>query len=684
MTIASEKVALASERFQLVRLNPGRYIEPTINGGVYEITLPVILNKIERNGVELTKDTSTPSVNDHWYQNESTGLVQVKLASAPNSTTNILISYYYLFYTGTMFRAIYENPEDSATTVRNWEPRITTYPTLTQSFDNILAGIFTISDTSIEIINEDGQFQEYLTDNDSFYNKDVDIWLCINSVDNIQKIFSGTIRSVQLNQNTVSISVVDRFNSLKQPAYMGDTSDESYFRLDGFANLDPKDAEKPCPYIVGESSRYETEGFDADISGTVPYQLSVGTPAVDISYDADFTTSNNRTWGCCRLDTGLATQSYATAQATTTSGNYILIRFSSISNVTIGDTFRWTNGGSPYYGKVCHVGTFTHLAVNYNLIVESPNPYLITDTVIAYPSFGVFIERVDGERVYPLYDRDYTVSSTATSGGNVFLSIVFTSNFEANFSLVDPLTPASDVVSFRTSNSVIDSHADIIQRFCEGSGLSINAASFATAYAGLPVKARFHIPNFDEETYKTYLEYAQDVLSSALGYLKLNIDTEVEYHILSAPSSTSVRDNLLMLEQATSATVEYQDIVTQIIAFNPHNGSIQEVSASPSPSETRENVKARRLHGLENVDRFRHVLEEIGSNIDDHMALKSMRKATYAFSTATEDIDTELGDDVQLENKIVLGTSDTQDIKIITIEKSPAKINLVGQDLKGL
>ncbi len=685
MSIASEKIKFASERFLLVRLNPARYILPVLNGAVYEITLPFVVNKIERNGVELTQDVVTPSTNDFWYQDETTGLLQVKLAGAPNDTTNVLIAYHYLFYTGTVFRSISEDPENTSTTTREWQPRITNYPTILQSFDNIVAGFMTISDTAIELINEDGTFQENLTDEDTFYNKAVDIWLCINSASNIQKIFTGTVRSLALSQNKVQINVTDSFNKLKQPAFMGDTASEAYFRrdADSFPDLDPKHSEKPCPFILGASSRYQTEGISAAISGMTPYQLSLGTEAFCTSYDSSVSTTTNRTWGTCRIKGSLTVETFTTAQATTTSGAYRFIRFATITGVEVGDTFRWTNAGTPYYARVCHVGTFTHSAVNYNLVIESADPYLITDTLSSARSFGVFIKR-GTTTYYPLQVRDYTLNEVTTSHGNTFTEIVFTSSLEANLSISPDLNTSTDQVYYRASNDDVQAQDEALLDLVTLSGLTPNTASFTAANALLPVNVRFHIPNFDETTYKDYLEYVQDILKSTIGYLKINSDFEVEYHILEAPTSTEVRDNSLVLDSATSCAVEYQDIVTQIIAFNPHHDSVQALEASATPSVTRETTKARWLHGFENVDRFRHVLEDMSTKIDDHINLKSMRRAVYRFSTATEDIDTELGDDLELTNKIILGLSDAQDVKVITIEKSPGRINLEAQDLKGL
>lgn len=690
MSIASEKIKFATERFLLLRMNPARYVLPVLNGAVYESTLDVIINKVERNGVALTKDSSTPSVNDHWYQNETTGLLQIKLAGAPNDTTNVIVVYYYLFYTGTIFRSISEDPEDDATTIREWQPRITKYPNIIQSFDNIIAGILTISDTNIELINEDGQFQEYLSENDSFYNKEVDIWLCINSVENIQKIFTGTIKSLSASQNTVRIFVTDVFNKLKQPAYMGDTVDEVYLRRNAlsFPELTPKDDNKPLPYIVGTYSRFDSEQVENSVTPAVPgYIIGPNTnEAYCTNYTPVISATTNRVWICCRIGGAVETQSFGTAEAYIDHGNFRYIRFSSLSNVEVGDTFKWTNAGNPYYALILHVGTFTHSAVNYNLVIDLTNTYSLSDTVTPLKSFAARVYFNNDPVAYPLrYEQMYTVLEVSTLGGNKNIFIELNDDFESEFTPAPNfINPTLDRIVYRTSNSASETHAEIIEDFATQVGLSVDATSFAAADAALDVKARFQVPYFNELDFHNYLDYIQDVLKSTLGFIKVNSALEVEYYLLAAPSSTAVRDNGLMLNQGTGCRVEYQDIVTQIVAYNPHNNSVQALERTPSPSETRESTKSKYLNGLTNTDRFVHVLEEITSRIDDHINLKSLRKAVYSFSTATEDIDTELGDDIELQNKIVLGTSDTQDVKIITIDKSPGSINLEAQDLKGL
>lgn len=690
MSIASEKVKHATERFLLVRLNPARYILPVLNGSVYEITLPFTINKIERLGVALTKDTSTPSVDDHWYQNESTGLVQIKLASAPNDTTNVLIAFHYLFYTGTVFRSVSEDPENTATTTRLWEPRIINYPSVIQSFGNIIAGVLTVQNTSLEIINENGNIQEFLTEDDSFYNKEAVIWLCINSTSNIQRIFTGKIDSISLTQNTARFNLLDSFSALKQRGTMvpPEFSSASLAYHLAVTGILPRGHNKPQPYIFGASSRIKTIGIDGMVSGgPEPYVLTDEILELFThGYVADVSTTTNRTWPGARGRYTIATQSFGAVQAHLDTGTgFRFVRFASLSNVEVGDTIKWTEGGTDYYGIINHVGTFTYSSVNYNIVFSDPSgPFSLASTVANLKSGGVVITRNNQDPIYPRIDRDVVLSNSALTFGGYSLYAEFVNNFETNFSGFTALNPQTDRVFVRFSQSTVDSHAAALKYILETAGLTTNTTSFTNAETALSTKVRFHQCNFDESDYDTYLKYVQDILKSTLGFLRINSDDEIEYYLLDAPTSSSVRDSSLTLDGATRCEVDYRDIATEIIAYNPHYDSKQAIDLSSSPAETESAPKARYLHNINNVDRFRHVLEEISSKILDHINLKSKRNAIYSFSTSTEDIDTELGDDIELQNKIVLGSSDTQDLKVISIDKSPGRTSLEAQDLKGL
>jgi len=702
MSVATEKENMASERFLLVRFNPSRLILPELDTGtIYSMTFLDDINRLERNGVALTKVTGSLTTNQ-WRYNEATKLLEVSLASAPNETTNIIIANFYLYFTGTEYRAIGQNPEAPTDKYREWLPKIVNYPSILQSVNNIIYGVFSINDMQIQLIDEDGYLKQRLSDYYSFYNKDVQIWLCINDVSNIQRVYVGTVRSVAFSNSVATFSCVDRFNTFKQLALMGDTSNEAYFLQDpaSFPNLDANAHGKTCPYIVGTYSRFVTESVNIDIGGiTTALDMIEGHPAYCTSFTNNFLDSTNRTWGCSRQDTAVRIYSIgtitATAEVSGTNG-FSYVKVDSYSGFTIGDTLKWRTTGSSdpfYYGIVAGIGNYTVSGTPYNLLVNTLGVKILATSMSfsVMRSFAVLIKNRNGDIIRPVNERDYVLTETTTSGGNNFVSIVFNSNFESRFvAFFDPagyLDPREHTVEFRTSVQEVDNQYNptVLFRFCQEVGLPANSASFSEVQDELPVLCRFHIPYFDEGDYKNYLDYAQDILASTLGYLTLDSNFQVNYRLFKAPEiDGAVRDPFLTLQGNTSTRVDYADIATQIIAYNPHCDSALSLGATLSPSETRESARSQFLNSVVNVDRFRHVLEEITSRIDAHMGLKSRPRTIYRFATATQDIDTELGDDLTLDNKIVLGETSRTALKVTGIDKSPSRVVIEASDLKGL
>lgn len=692
MTIALSKLEPVSERFLLVRMEPARYILPTLDASsIYQTTFNLPLSKLQRNGVDLTLVT-TISNNDEYTFNETTGILRVKLASSPNDTSNILIAFYYLFYSGSKFRYFAnQTPTDTTTVLREWKPRIENYPSFLFSFDEIIAGVFSINSTSLILLNSDKDFQQYLTIEDSFYNKNVDIWICINSTENILNAYRGHITSIKLNQNRVNLSIKDSFQLLQKPCYMGDTEAECYFRKENFADLEPTKEGLPIPFILGRLSRYRTIANNESVSGIPGYKILDHEglyQAACTYYDVVVSDSTNRIWTLCRANSfGFASVSPYDSGAGVRSvdvGGYVYLYFTGLHSCYIGDT--WL--GHTHYGLVVHVGDFTYLGNTYNLIVKSTDAIVHTNNSYFTQHFAIIV-RQDQVNYHIRATNGFTVSTTATTGGNLLSKITFLNGFETTFGLPRSLNPNIDGVYYRVStvisdSSTVDTHSSSLSDIVEKSGLTVNASSFSDAYTDLPVNVRFSIPNFDESKFGTYLSYAQDILKSTLGYLKLNSDYEVEYHLLSAPTSSSVRDENNLLRDNTDIEIDYSDITTKVVAYNPHMDYEEALDAANSPSESSENLKSVYLHGIVNTDRLRHVLDDISSRIDAHIGIKSQRKAKYSFSTATQDIDTEIGDDLTIQNTIVLGTENEQNLKVISVNKSPEKTSIEALDLEGL
>lgn len=711
MTIATEKKKRASDRFLLVRFEPARYIEPTsIGGGVYQITFDYPVSRVQRNGTDLTSVTSF-SGNDQYIFTESTNTLQVKLASAPSETSNVICAFYYLFYTSSIYRRHPQTPTDSTSTLRNWKARLKGNPSFFQSYNNIQNGILTIADSSINLINPFREFQQYLTDDDSFHNKKIDIWMCINSIENIQKVYTGTTKDVKIAGDEVRINIVDSLSKLKNTAYMGDSEGECIFSRESgsFSSLHPASSGAVCPFIVSDLSRYTSLIFDFD-DGEIE-KITEGTKGYCTNYDTAKSGTTNREWGACRSYGNITTQVDVTGRITTVTQLDTVVPFSPIyyrftcsgsdlSNIYVGDTFRFTQSAHVYYmiiTKVNGSASFEARFHGWQASVDRVTP-LTSLTHNPCPAMNVMLRGLTidadkgapGDMAYCLYGRDYTVSTTTTNGGNKFHTIIFEDNFETNFSTYgNPDGPDSfsldpDLVQmeYRVSVEANDPIGLALGRILVKAGM-LTSGQLSTFADGIDnyISATpcFHIPNIDETSYDSYLKYVQDILSATLCYLKVNDSGYARAAPLSAPTSTDKRNGMLMLEGSINVDIEYQDIITTFIPYNPHMPR----SASTLESSVTSN-KSKYLHEVVNLDRFKHPLYSISDRIQDHINLKSNRKAIYRYEVATEDVDSELGDDILISNRITLGESEEKSVKLVSIDKSTDRIGLEASDLLGI
>lgn len=708
MSIAVEKKKNASERFMLVRLEPSRYIEPTsIGGGVYQMTFPYALSGLSRNGTALTKVSSVTN-NDEYSFNETTNVLQVKLSAAPDDTNNILIAKHYLFYTGTVNRSANETPSDVSTPIRIWNARIIKYPSFVQAFTNIIQGTFTIQDMTLRIVNNNKEFQEYLTENDSFYNAKVEAWICINSVANIQKIYEGQVKSINADAMTVSIDVSDTFNKLKQTALMNDQENECYFKSEVYPNLPARAVDRPIPFVIGKQSFFQTEISYAGSTAVLEkrYLINKAIEAFCLDVKTDRSGTNNRVYGLCRTKEQIPTQVFGTPIRTVTFGGIAAAYYSSLENVYVGDTISFSIAAPPFtvYETIVHVGDFTYLGDTYNIAVsrlQGGTSQFNAMTTTIYPSkaVGIVVDTNDPNnttrrKYWPSYGYHYTIDSVATSGGNYFHKIVFNDDFETlppipgePLGSVPYLDPDLHNVYVKIGCDISSDqmrHGQVLKSMLEASGYSIDATTFDVADALLPVNAQFQIPNVDEDSYNNYLKYVEDLLGSTLGYLRTNQSLGIEYYLLQSPNSTTVRDSSLILDESTGMRIEYQDICTSLIAYNPHANSGPSIDSVLSPATSAESNKSRYLHGIVNVNRMKHCLEEISSRIQNHIELKSSRSLRYLFGVASEDLDSNLGDDLLIKNSIVAGGTGQQSVKITSLEKSPSQISVEAMDLTGL
>lgn len=670
----------ASQKFFLVRLEPARYLNDLLSldaGGIYQATISGLkISKVQANGSDLTKVTTVTNAGE-WSYNESTGVFRVY--STPSST-NAIVAFFYLFYTGERFRVTYQDPEDSSTTLRDWEPKLKRSPLISSSIDEVINGKLQISPSSLTVINDSSEFQDYLTGNDSFFNKQIKIWTCLDSVDNIKKAFEGRITGLSLSRTDVKVQFEDNLSVLALPALMGDNSSYNYFNLQDNTNLDPQKNGRPIPFFFGRVTRYQLlrEGVTnlTDARKLDPESLY---EAVCTNYNASISNANNREWGLGRTKDGFLDFGFTPSAINQADANFTRLDCSSaqVAKIFIGDTFIIANGGTDYYFRVYHVDRSS----NYVYCTKGAS-VSTGDAVATNKAPSVVIQQNATTFHYCLYGRDYTATESATSGGNKYLKITFTNNFEANHSGLVALDPTQHKVLFRVKPDQTNiKHGSVLKFLLEKAGLTVNASSVTTANTSLDVNANFSIPQFDETDFHEYFKYIELILSSALAYITLNNSFEIEYKLFSAPSSASEITDTDILEGTFETEINYKDIVSQIIAYNPHYSSPEATSTS---SDSESSLKAQHLHGVNKTVRFRHVLEDITGRIVNIMKVRRERYATYNFDSKIINIDSILGDEFLLNKTGLLGGDSTKSVKVMELQKGIERTQVIATDLYNL
>ncbi len=686
MTFASVKDNQASTKFYLIRLKPARFMNDllaSIGGGQHTATFNVAIAEVRENGVLLTKVSSNPSTGE-WSHDESTGLFTVNPTSSPSSS-NAIVIFYYLFYTGDRFRVVTEDPEDPNTTKREWLARIESTPTIKNSVENILQGTLEVNSSTITLINNENEFEAFLTDDDSFHKKEVKVWLALDDIANIQKIFDGKIVDISLFDDSINVSINDPFALIQDPALMGDDSNETYFTVDDFPGLDPNFNGEAIPYFIGSVSRYKTIQDTAVTGLAAAKKIDPDTlySAACTTFSETISTTTNREWGIGRVSTdGFVDFSFTPSAIDNSAGGYTRLTGTSaqIAKFYAGDTFIVNDGGVDRHSMLFHVDrTSNFLYITKEALLTTGDDVEANDAPTVIVTDGV-------DSFYALYGRDYTTTVTSTSGGNKYLKIDFVNNFEANHAGLTTLDPGLHVVNYRVRPDVSNAlHGSVLKSLLESAGLTVNAASITAANSSLNVNANFSIPNFDEGDYDSYLKYLEDILKSTLGHISLNNSFEIEYNLFDAPSSSTEITDTDIVDRSFSIELRYSDIVNQVIAFNPHFGSTEaQEDATDTPSLSQSSNKAKYLHDINKTIRFRHVLESMNSRLSKILGIRAERTAVYLFDTKIANIDNIIGDDFLLSKNGILGNEATKQVTILSLSKNPNKTGVVCTDMLGI
>jgi hypothetical protein len=708
MTVAEEKVKQSSIKYFLARVTPARDITSTLvseGGGVYALSgLTQLVSSLERNGTALTQvQLTTPTVNDTWSYFSNTGILRVKLASAPHASTNLIVMYYRLHFSDEIINT-YTTPTDNTTESVDWEPWIINSPTITASFSDHYFGVLSIQTSSIQLRNPDRFFQGILSNDDSFFKKQVEIWAGITntSVTNVVKVFTGFSSGLTgLTRESVTLQVNDSFGKLQASAYMGDTFEDSHSPE---SNLNIY-SYTPIPYVFTRSA-YALAGDGVyntfSVLKNIDYRYCERAIYAGVIAEIPSSSNNLGPWiigrtgsgGFKTTDTGSVVEVYYNATLTTSSligrsgaepTMFELVYAPSTvqdSNLEIGDTVIVThatiNGGSAVRGVVCDIETDFANGDRIKCLstTDLGNSDLSRTTGLTFTEnqAPALVIESGGENRPLIAGTDYSLASLVeqtTASGNKYFEVTFTTGTYFGTAR----SPSAVGLYYRvTTADAIKPHAAALKKVVDASGLPTNAASFTAADAALAVNCAFTIPLRGESGgIKDYAYYCQKILQSTLGYLVINSSGEAVYNLLDAPSTgTEISDDNT---SNVSTEIDYSNIVSELIPSNPH---------IPKEYNSSISVKARYLHSGDSKKDYVHVLEDISPRINDILAFKSNPIRKYKIrGVGYELIEEILGGDLSATLSELIGST-TGNVKITSIELSRDGISLECSDFLGL
>jgi hypothetical protein len=700
MTFATEKDKSSSSRFMLIRLT-GRikYVGTSYDATTYRVLVHKKPIKVTRYRLSTGGDGGTFVVlaevstigamtTGKWFYDTSDGYLYFNTPAG--------YSYYAMvdfeeFVTGGIER-YYPRIPTGAGDNETWKPLVSTYPKFTHSIEDISAGVFSISGSSFDVINASNWADKYLVGYGSFYERDCDVWIGINS--ELKKVFTGTVSSVAQEGKTLAFNVLDKFNLMNKTATFAALPEY----LTANASCSPSfstavsadDQGKPIPRHLQGYLVYKYQAFNTDIVSSADFYNGIC-----VDYSKVISGTVNRKWICgsvkWRHDSlvGDVAKQYFGANVTavfdTGAGeSYVSFGLGS-SNLVAGQRVKWT--GSKY-GTILKVGA-----------TEPVPPYAVYDILIRHdtlaPAVGntftqlyAFIGQFgEGTNTALLTETvDYNIAVDSTTG---HVQVTFVNSFETAYTgsfAGTYIDPDADKFSYTFLCSETNlTHGIVMKALVEASGLTANATSFTAADSSLSAKVRFSIPYFGDSIIGTYADYAAKILESAGGYLRLNESDEVEYKLFAAPAPT---ETLTTSDYADlSVDVGYQDIYTTIETINDHkfNNRLTDIQVDYGSARqlVQTNEEAYALFGSRRIKYMQNVFFSMSNSIARVLALVSNRRMRFRFKTATENIDTSIGDDYYIQSDNV-NNGTAVSVKVVSKSVSVTGTEVEAIDLYGV
>lgn len=715
MSFATEIIKPDSERFALVRIQPRKYLDTLtlVTGTTFtaplsdDIIIEDVNIKVAGSSTEYTAFTYTQANN----------LLTIVADDDISDTDYYVIVTHNIYATGTKTRYTSgvvggDTPPDA-----EWKPILATYPTCSQSMKDITEGVFTLSNTTIELISDDRFIENMLGSNDTFNDANVDVWICVNDYENNKLVFNGRVNALSSSGSAVTLQVLDSFNKLNSTALFGEFGAAYIYKFSTLASYpNIGDDKKASVMVLGHNSPFGLKDLaspsELGDSYIQTYHVTNGLklhqdyPQV---YDMTTTTLSffvGRMMGSAiqKMTFGTVSRCYKyvatgpTLYGTTTYTEYYHLNCSNFLG-QIGDCLP---NGLPGVDSsrmwVCYIGSHTGPdASTYNLVVFKQsqlwgisvpssglqsNPTMVDNS---YDSYCIYRNDITASKVFDdggaansgksqYYINGFNnassirLESLGTLGGVPLNAVYIDFNMSSlgTYFRKDDLNINELYCRFMTNNPI--SHAETLRFVVETAGLDANTASFAAAETDFGGQVSFAVPFDRGDTYPTYLQVAQYIAKSAFGILKINNSREIEYNIVKNPADlTSIgdRDDSNILLNSFSSNVDYQDCAHTISFTNPDYRGMDAINGTKSVANTT-NYKAKLLHNITSNKEYKHCLTDITDRKDAIAGYFGEPTIQYTYKTSAMDLDSNVGDAITVTSNNVAGTS--QEVTAVVTE----------------
>lgn len=679
-TFSEEKLKAVAGRYLLARFTVSWAIPPSewISDGSLRSAY-VGYEKVDGvavNGVEYTETPGNPKslTTNQWFHDHSGDYGPKKTlyvfygAGTPNSNDSmvVIVRYGQFVCQGLDRRAGYD-PGISLAGDYDYQGRILSAGPFNESWENALSGVITIGDASLTLANADDWIQEHVQPTKSIRDNSVKVWLAFANSSDALLIYSGSAQSVSISDRVATIQTNNSASLLNAPCYVGDAVDECIFSRDSslYPNIPPKDQGKPLRYTAGvrNYTRY-TSGLEylgatnpANIDTWILDPVSGSETATCVNYTQNYSASTNLTWVLGRIPSNsLRAQSFGTLvrSINVIGGGGVTFTYIYLSghNLIPGETISWTISGGTTHAYVTNTQDFTYLGLDYNVCaigitgyVSAGGPPTLTAHMNANSEPSLMRGFSTGAYFY-IPNSKYTTTFTPTSGGNYIVSVTIDASYGVT------MRPDTLNMQFVMIPSSTCQHGTVVSRILTGAGVAVDSSSITSANADFNQNAFFTIPNIDESEYRSYKDYLADILYSVGSYLSTEIDGSMSYHVMSTATALGdAVDESSDVIGRVSSTVDYNDIVTELNAYNPHfeNWEATDLTSTSVPVGTATSNSARYLYGRYNPLSFRHVLKGHGiSRLSTLLRFRSVPRRIYSFSATQKLAEAILGDSITI------------------------------------